>query len=108
MAKDSGGHGSDGRGGSAIVARTGSSARGIIPTKPFRESPNHQLDIANQHGIPTSHFGQRQAFMGKYGATGGTMKSRSPDSAGRTGPAKALAARFNGGHFASGLGKFKP
>ena len=60
MSKDAGGHGSEARGGSAIVARTGSSARGIMPTKPFRESStNHQLAIADQHGVPTTHFGRR-------------------------------------------------
>jgi hypothetical protein len=35
--KDALGHGSNGIGGSAIVARSGNSARGIMPSRPFRE-----------------------------------------------------------------------
>jgi hypothetical protein len=53
--KDTRGHGSDGRGGGAFYNPTK-----LIPTKPFRESStNHQLAIADQHGIPTAHFGKR-------------------------------------------------
>lgn len=43
-----------------------------------------------------SQADRRNAFTQKFGVTGGTMASRSPDAAGRTGPEKALAAHQDG------------
>src|ERR1035437_7397429 len=52
MAKDAKGHGSDGRGGSAVDVN----GRGIIPSPPFREGTAHQVSLAEQHGVSTDHL----------------------------------------------------
>lgn len=117
--KDAKGHGSNARSGHTVdtvyssnagvgglgkgmYARTASgeqyklnpaATQGRIPRVGSEIDPSqHTRVIAAQHGISTSHLENRMA------SHGANVLNR----------VSTMGRRFNGGHFAGGLGKFKP